>query len=116
VDAVLMRPNTCFRLQPVPHKEIHILLDNISARKTSQVEEFLKENSNAKLHFTLTYSSWLNQVEIWFAKLEREALRAASSLRSHNLPQTDAPHFRLFENSQFFKWKYSDVRRRIRPC
>ena len=27
-----------------------------------------------KLHFTPTYSSWLNQVEIWFAKIEREVI------------------------------------------
>jgi transposase len=26
------------------------------------------------LHFTPTYSSWLNQVEIWFAKIEREVI------------------------------------------
>jgi transposase len=38
------------------------------------VEEFLKRNPNAKLHFTPTYSSWLNQVEIWFARLEREVI------------------------------------------
>src|SRR6202158_3882698 len=42
-----------------PHQEIHIILDNLSAHKTSQVEEFLKQNPNAKLHFTPTYSSWL---------------------------------------------------------
>jgi hypothetical protein len=46
----------------------------LSAHKTSQVEEFLKRNPNAKLHFTPTYSSWLNQVEIWFARLEREVI------------------------------------------
>ena len=27
-----------------------------------------------KLHFTPTYSSWLNQIEIWFARLEREVI------------------------------------------
>jgi len=27
-----------------------------------------------RLHFTSTYSSWLNQVEIWFAKIERDVI------------------------------------------
>jgi transposase len=27
-----------------------------------------------KLHFTPTYSSWLNQVELWFAKIERDVI------------------------------------------
>lgn len=40
-----------------PQQDIHIILDNLSAHKTSQVEEFLKRNPNAKLHFTPTYSS-----------------------------------------------------------
>ena len=25
-------------------------------------------------HFTPTYSSWLNQVELWFAKIERDVI------------------------------------------
>jgi transposase len=29
-----------------------------------------------RIHFTPTYSSWLNQVELWFAKIERDLLRA----------------------------------------
>src|SRR6266853_2887657 len=57
-----------------PGQEIHIILDNLSAHKTKKVEEFLDDNPNVKLHFTPTYSSWLNQVEIWFARLEREVI------------------------------------------
>src|SRR5205809_4876868 len=57
-----------------PSQEIHIILDNLSAHKTNQVEEFLQRNPHVKLHFTPTYSSWLNQVEIWFARLEREVI------------------------------------------
>ena len=34
----------------------------------------MQRNTNVKLHFTPTYSSWLNQVEIWFARLEREVI------------------------------------------
>src|SRR6202158_2848940 len=52
-------------------QDIHIILDNPSAHKTSKVEEFLKRNPNAKIDFTPTYS-WLNQLEIWFARLERD--------------------------------------------
>ena len=35
---------------------------------------FLLEHPNVHLHFTPTYSSWLNQVELWFAKIERDLL------------------------------------------
>src|SRR5437762_4254124 len=56
------------------NQEIHIILDNLSAHKTAKVEEFLQQHPNVELHFTPTYSSWLNQVEIWFARIEREVI------------------------------------------
>src|SRR5207244_8803330 len=49
-------------------KEIHVIADNLSAHKTKRVDEFLTAHANVHLHFTPTYSSWLNQVELWFAK------------------------------------------------
>ena len=49
-------------------KELHVILDNLSTHKTKPVEAFLDEHPNVTLHFTPTYSSWLNQVELWFSK------------------------------------------------
>jgi transposase len=57
-----------------PKQEIHVILDNLSAHKTAQVQVFLDEHPNVHLHFTPTYSSWLNQVEIWFGRIEREVI------------------------------------------
>ena len=45
-------------------REIHIVADNLSAHKTKGVFEFLNTNPAVRLHYTPTYSSWLNQVEI----------------------------------------------------
>lgn len=45
-------------------KEIHIVLDNLSAHKTLAVKDFLENNPRVRFHFTPTYSSWLNQVQI----------------------------------------------------
>src|SRR6187397_1521479 len=45
-------------------KEIHVIADNLSAHKTKRVDEFLSEHRNVHMHFTPTYSSWLNQVEL----------------------------------------------------
>jgi transposase len=81
-----------------PQQEIHIILDNLSAHKTSQVEEFLKRNPNAKPHFTPTYSSWLNQVEIWFARLEREVIARGIFTSVQDLSRKLALHSHLFQN------------------
>jgi transposase len=48
-----------------------LVLDNLSAHKTKDVERFLREHPRVQFHFTPTYSSWLNQVELWFAKIQR---------------------------------------------
>ena len=55
-------------------RTIHVIADNLSTHKTQAVRTFLLEHPNVHLHFTPTYSSWLNQVELWFAKIERDLL------------------------------------------
>lgn len=47
--------------------QIHVALDNLSAHKTKDVERFLEAHPKVRFHFTQTYSSWLNRVELWFA-------------------------------------------------
>ena len=51
-----------------------MIVDNLSAHKTPRVEAFLADHPHVRLHFTPTYSSWLNQVELWFAKIERDLI------------------------------------------
>ncbi len=53
-------------------RELHLIADNLSAHKTTRVQDFLTAHPNVHLHFTPTYSSWLNQVELWFGKIERD--------------------------------------------
>lgn len=57
-----------------PDRQLHIILDNLSAHKTQAVREWVAANPRIHLHFTPTSSSWLNAVEGWFAQLERRAL------------------------------------------
>jgi transposase len=100
-----------------PRQEIHIILDNLSAHKTGQVDEFLERNTQVKLHFTPTYSSWLNQVEIWFARLEREVIARGIFTSVQDLSRKLMRYIRAYsKTARPFKWKYSDVRRRILPC
>ena len=60
-----------------PGKEIHVILDNLNTHRPKR-DRWLKMHPNVHLHFTPTYSSWLNQVECWFSILSRSALRGAS--------------------------------------
>ena len=97
-------------------QEIHIILDNLSAHKTAKVTEFLERNPNVKLHFTPTYSSWLNQVEIWFSRLEREVIARGIFTSVNDLARKLMRYIRAYsKTARPFKWKYSDLRRRILP-
>ncbi len=49
-------------------------VDNLSAHKSQVVRDFLATHPNVHFHFTPTYSSLLNQVEIWFSKVERDVI------------------------------------------
>ena len=41
-------------------KDIHVIADNLAAHKTTQVRRFLDQHPTVHMHFTPTYSSWLN--------------------------------------------------------
>lgn len=60
-----------------PNREIHVVLDNLNTHKPKQ-DRWLKRHPQVRLHFTPTYSSWLNQVECWFSILSKQALSGVS--------------------------------------
>lgn len=98
-----------------PKQEIHIILDNLSAHKTQAVRDFLDQHRQVRLHFTPTYSSWLNQVELWFAKIERDVIARGVFTSVPDLARKLRRYINAYSaNAQPFRWKYSDVTRRIR--
>ena len=95
-------------------QEVHIILDNLSAHKTNKVEEFLRQHPNVKLHFTPTYSSWLNQVEIWFARVEREVIARGIFTSVKDLARKLMRYIQAYSvSAKPFRWKYANVHRRI---
>jgi len=57
---------------------VHVLLDNLSAHKAPEVQRWLVRHPRFVLHFTPTYSAWLNLVERFFGLLTQEALKRGS--------------------------------------
>jgi transposase len=60
--------------QAGPSLDIHVICDNLSAHKAPVVHKWLLAHPRFQLHFTPTYSSWINQVERWLAELQRRCL------------------------------------------
>src|SRR6201988_2967890 len=97
-------------------KEIHVIADNLSAHKTKRVTEFLDRHPNVHLHFTPTYSSWLNQVELWFAKIERDVIARGVFTSVPYLRRKLMQYIRHYNKApKTIKWRYRDPTRRITP-
>jgi transposase len=95
--------------------EIHVIADNLSAHKTKRVEQFLSHHSNVHLHFTPTYSSWLNQVENWFSKIERDVINRGIFKSVKDLSRKIMTYIRHYnDNAKPMKWSYRDPTHRIK--
>jgi transposase len=61
-----------------PDLELHLILGNYATHKTPQIQQWLVKHPRFHLHFTPTYSSWLNMVERCFAELTNRKLRRST--------------------------------------
>ncbi|HSU31451.1 MAG TPA: hypothetical protein VLJ11_09460, partial [Bryobacteraceae bacterium] len=63
------------------------------------------------------YSSWLNQVETWFSRTERNVIARGVFSSVRDLSRKLIRYIRAYsKTARAFNWKYSDVRHRVRPC
>jgi transposase len=98
-----------------PSKQIHIIADNLSAHKTQAVTAFLSNHVNVHLHFTPTYSSWLNQVEIWFSKIQRDLIARGIFTSKADLARKIMRYIRHYNKAALpFKWTHRHSAKRIR--
>ncbi len=61
-----------------PDLDVHLVVDNYATHKHTKVKRWLANRPRYHIHFTPTYSSWLNQVEIWFNIITQKAIRRGS--------------------------------------
>ena len=58
-----------------PDLDVHVIVDNYATHKHPRVKRWLATRPRFHVHFTPTYASWLNQVEIWFNRITHRAIR-----------------------------------------
>src|SRR4029078_13284381 len=96
------------------HRAIHVIADNLSTHKTQAVRTFLLEHPNVHLHFTPTYSSWLNQVELWFAKIEPDLLAPGVLSSPAHLARKIRRYIRHYNKAaKPIRWSYRNPAHRI---
>ncbi len=91
-----------------PKKQLHIIADNLAAHKHQSVKQWIEKNKRIHLHHTPTYSSWLNQVEIWFNILSKDVLKGAVWHSRQQLVDQLMEYIKTYnkERAKPFKWTY----------
>ena len=98
-----------------PTQAIHVILDNLAAHKTKGVTAWLAAHPNVVFHFTPTYSSWLNQVELWFAKIERDVIARGIFTSTGDLARKLLRYIKLHNKTcQPIAWTYENPKHRVR--
>ena len=86
-------------------REVHVVLDNFSTHKTAAVGEWLAEHPNVTFHFTPTSGSWLNQVEIFFGIITKQAIRRGTFRSVSQLIHTIDRYIASYNtDSKPFRW------------
>jgi transposase len=96
-------------------QRIHIIADNLSAHKAKPVHLWLAQHPEVTMHYTPTYSSWLNQIELWFAKIERDCIARGIFSSTTDLRKKLLQYIKLHNATcQPFVWRCRSPTRRIR--
>jgi len=92
-----------------PRQELHVILGNLSAHKHHEVLDWAARRRRLTLHFTPTYASWLNQVEIWLSIFARDVLKDAVWHSRAELIRQIMEYIRHYssERAKPFRWTYT---------
>jgi transposase len=92
-------------------KKLHIIADNLAVHKHESVKKWVEKNKRIELHHTPTYSSWLNQVEIWFNILTKDVLRGAVWHSKQQLVDQLMDYIKTYnkERAKPFQWNYNPI-------
>lgn len=92
-----------------PGKHLHVIVDNLAVHKHQKVMDWIGSKRRMTLHFTPTYSSWLNQVEIWFNIFARDVLKDGVWRSKQQLIGQIMEYIKSYNQlwAKPFKWTYT---------
>ena len=84
---------------------VHIIVDNYATHKHPRVKRWLAARPRFHVHFTPTYASWLNQVELWFNRITQQAIRRGTFRSVKELVEKIDRYVQMSNNhAQPFVW------------
>ncbi len=91
-------------------RKLHFVLDNYTTHKTQQVKQLLAGHERrVRLHFAPTHTSWLNQIELWFATSTRQVLALGSFCSLNDLAEKVRNFMDYYnrEEARPYRWTYT---------
>ena len=95
------------------NKHLHIIVDNLSVHKNSEVKKWLKHKRKITMHFAPTYSSWLNQIEIWFNIMSKDVLKGAVWKSKEQMVKQIMKYIKAYNEKRAkpFEWTYDGTKK-----
>jgi putative transposase len=92
-----------------PKKRLHIIADNLTVHKHKKINDWISTKKRITMHFTPTYSSWLNQVEIWFNILTKDVLKGGVWRSKKQLVDQIIEYIDTYNKTRAkpFEWTYN---------
>ena len=88
-----------------PDLDVHLVLDNYGTHKHPGVKQWLSARPRYHVHFTPTSSSWLNQIERWFAEITRRRIRRGTFRSVRELIKSIRDYIQHYnQNPRPFVW------------
>jgi putative transposase len=94
------------------NKHLHIIVDNLSVHKNAEVKAWLSHKRKITIHFTPTYSSWLNMIEIWFGIMTKDVLKNGVWESKKKLIKQIMEYIKTYniERTKPFVWTYNPTK------
>ena len=100
-----------------PHKHLHVIADILNIHKHKDVMEWIESKQRMTIYFTPTYSSWLNQIEIWLNILSKDVLKGAVWHSKKQLADQIIQYVDTYnkERAKPFEWTYDGKKKNSSP-
>jgi len=88
---------------------LHIIVDNYHTHKNVIVQEWLSKKRKINIHYTPTYASWLNQIEIWFNMLQKDVIKGGIWTSTKQMTAQILEYITTYnkERAKPFQWTYT---------
>jgi len=92
-----------------PHKHLHVIVDNLPLHKHPDVMDWVSRRRRLTLHFTPTYASWLNQIEIWFHIFSQDVVKGGVWQSKQELVDQTMLYIKQYNRDRAhpFTWTYT---------